>query len=94
MLMTGERISGKAAVELGLALEAAPDAELDAAVARFVERFRDKDPTALRYLKESVRRGLEMPLGDGLVLEQWMSHNYTALSSTAADSVARFAEKS
>jgi enoyl-CoA hydratase/carnithine racemase len=56
MMMTGQRISAKRALELGLLNEVVPRAELDAAVARWTESVLACAPLSLRAIKQVVRQ--------------------------------------
>jgi enoyl-CoA hydratase len=71
LMLTGERIDATEAKALNIVtrLSGSNDAlaEESEALAR---ELAEKSPTALAYLKESVRRGMEMPLKDGLGLER------------------------
>jgi enoyl-CoA hydratase len=69
-ILSGERLSGEQAVAWGLAYRALPAGELEEAVAEFADRLASKNPAALRRAKALVRRGLELPLAEGLALER------------------------
>jgi crotonobetainyl-CoA hydratase len=56
MMMTGQRISAKRALELGLINEVVPRAELDAAVVRWTESVLACAPLSLRAIKQVVRQ--------------------------------------
>jgi crotonobetainyl-CoA hydratase len=56
ILFTGERVGARRALELGLVNEVVPRAELDAAVARWIERILACAPLSLRAIKQVVRR--------------------------------------
>src|SRR6185295_10017379 len=55
MLLTGERIDAARALEWGLINEVVPRAELDAAVARWVERILACAPLSVQAIKQVVR---------------------------------------
>ena len=59
MMMTGDLIDGRRAVEIGLALECAPEAELDAAVARLVARLSGVPRNQLMMTKMVVNQAYE-----------------------------------
>ena len=62
MLVTGQFISARQAVERGLVNQAVPDAELDQAVAGLVDAILSKSPVAVRIGKAMVYRQLGLPL--------------------------------
>ena len=49
------------------------------------------DARALASMKMMARRGMEMPLRDGLWLERWSQHRYRQESSAMDSGVANFA---
>ncbi len=59
MMMTGDLIDGKRAVEIGLALESAPEPDLDAAVERLVGRLRGVPHNQLMMTKMVVNQAYE-----------------------------------
>ncbi|HEY1231390.1 MAG TPA: enoyl-CoA hydratase-related protein [Ramlibacter sp.] len=56
MMMTGQRINARRALELGLVNEVVPRAELDAAVARWTQSVLACAPLSLRAIKQVVRQ--------------------------------------
>jgi crotonobetainyl-CoA hydratase len=56
MLLTGQRISAKRALEIGLINEVMPRAELDAAVARWVGQILACAPLSVQAIKAVVRQ--------------------------------------
>lgn len=62
MLVTGQFISARQAVERGLVNHAVPDAELDQAVQGLVDAILSKSPVAVRTGKAMVYRQLSLPL--------------------------------
>lgn len=58
-LMTGDRISGKEAAEIGLINEAVPLAELDATVTAFARRLADGPPRVLQFTKMAMNAPLK-----------------------------------
>ena len=58
------------ALALGLITEAVPAERLAEEGARWAETIAAKAPIAARFLKEVVRRGLEVPLEQGLLIEE------------------------
>src|SRR5512145_2212150 len=69
LILTGARIPAAEALAIGLVERVVPAADLLAEANALVRTIADKAPVALRYAKESVIKGLELPLADGLRLE-------------------------
>ena len=69
MILTGARIPAAEALRLGLVERVVPVAELMPAAQALARSIADKAPIALRYAKEAAVSGLELPLHDGLRLE-------------------------
>jgi enoyl-CoA hydratase/carnithine racemase len=61
MMLTGQRISAARALELGLVNEVVPRAQLDAAVARWVEKILACAPLSVQAIKQVVRRTSSLP---------------------------------
>lgn len=69
MILTGARVDAAEALRLGLVERVVePVATLPAAL-ELARALAAKAPVALRYAKEAVVKGLELPLADGLRLE-------------------------
>lgn len=80
MVLTGEPIDAKRALEAGLVSETCqPELTVEKAIgiARTIAR---KAPIAVRLTKESVRKASDMSLADGLRFER---HAFTVLAGTA-----------
>jgi len=69
MILTAARISASEALVIGLVERVVPAAEVLAHAQALARTLADKAPVALRYAKEAVVKGLELPLADGLRLE-------------------------
>src|SRR5207237_5468625 len=69
-ILTGDRLSGAEARAWGLAYQAVPAAELDAATRALAGRLASRSPEALARAQRLLVRGLELPLADGLALER------------------------
>jgi enoyl-CoA hydratase len=69
MILTGARIPAVEALRIGLVERVVPAAELMKATRELARSIADRAPIALRYAKEAVVSGLELPLRDGLRLE-------------------------
>lgn len=69
MILTGMRVPAAEALRIGLVERVVPVAELLPAAQALAKSIAEKAPIALRYAKEAVVAGLELPLADGLRLE-------------------------
>jgi len=69
MILTGARISAAEALRIGLVERVVPADRLQTEARELARTLADKAPVALRYAKEAVVKGLELPLADGLRLE-------------------------
>jgi enoyl-CoA hydratase/carnithine racemase len=69
MILTGARLPAAEALRIGLVERVVPPAEVLPAAMQLARTLADKAPVALRYAKEAVVKGLELPLADGLRLE-------------------------
>ncbi|VWC57728.1 enoyl-CoA hydratase/isomerase family protein [Burkholderia lata] len=92
-LVTGRRMTGRDAERMGLASLAVSGDELDAATLQLAAEIARIDADALAAMKQMTRRGLEMPLNDGLAMERWMQYRYRTESPTLAASVHAFAQR-
>jgi len=70
MILSGARIDAREALRIGLVERVVPAAEVLASALALAKTLAAKAPVALRYAKEAVVKGLELPLADGLRLEQ------------------------
>jgi enoyl-CoA hydratase len=69
LILSGARIDAAEALRIGLVEHVVePDRVLPAAL-ELAQKLASKAPLALRYAKEAVVKGLELPLADGLRLE-------------------------
>jgi len=69
MILLGLRIDGRRAAASGLVNEALPRAAVRARAMALAEALAAQGPIALRFAKEAIRRGLDMPLEDALRFE-------------------------
>jgi enoyl-CoA hydratase/carnithine racemase len=69
LILTGARIPADEALRIGLVERVVPDGEALKAAADLARTIAAKAPVALRYAKEALVKGLELPLADGLRLE-------------------------
>jgi enoyl-CoA hydratase/carnithine racemase len=89
LILTGDRLTGAEAARWGLAYQSFPAAQFGAAIARCAGSLAGKDRAAAAEIKRLVYRGLELPLSDGLALEQAAVVDFIAGDAGAAG-VARF----
>jgi len=69
MILTAEPIDAQEALSIGLVSEVVPRAELMARAEAIAGRIAERGPLAVRYAKEAIQRGLEMPLEQALRYE-------------------------
>jgi E-phenylitaconyl-CoA hydratase len=92
IVLMAETISAQEAYRIGLINKVVPQAELMNEVDRWVATLLERGPLALRTAKQAILQGLEMPLDEGLRLEQRL---FKGLLSTedAVEGPRAFAEK-
>lgn len=83
MILSGARIDAREALRIGLVERVVPAAEVLAAARELARTLAAKAPVALRYAKEAIVKGLELPLADGLRLE----HDLATLLRTTEDRI-------
>ena len=69
MILSGEPVDAREALRIGLVSAVAPRDKLAAEAEAIAKRIAERGPIAVRYAKEAVRRGLEMPLEQALRYE-------------------------
>ena len=69
LLLTGRHVAADEALRLGLVQRVVPDEGLMTAARSFAAELAAKPPLAVRYILETVDRGLETTLADGQALE-------------------------
>ena len=69
MLLTGEPVDAQEALRIGLLAAVVPPARLMAEADAIAVRIAERGPLAVRYAKEAVSRGIEMPLEQALRYE-------------------------
>jgi enoyl-CoA hydratase/carnithine racemase len=79
LILTGRRIDALEALRLGLIEEVVPHDQLMATVDSLGQMIISRAPLAVKYAKEAIVRGLELPLEAGLKVE---SELYTLLRTT------------
>ena len=92
MMYSGEPVTARRALEIGLVNACVADAELDDAVGRYVAVLGSRSPSAARTLKCVVYRGMSLPLADGLECERQALDTIFG-SADYAEGLAAFAEK-
>ena len=73
LILTGARIDAAEALRIGLVERVVPAGEALAAATALARDLAARAPLAVRYAKEAVVKGLELPLADGLRLENDLS---------------------
>lgn len=73
MILTAERIDALEALRVGLVNRVVPAEELLPVAMAMAEKISRNAPLAVQAAKEAVYRGLEMPLDQGLRLEQFLA---------------------
>ena len=96
LLLSGDSVDARTALDWGLVNEVVPAAELDAAVTRWTEKLLRAAPLALRATKECVRTGLDLTLAEAIARQD--NDGYPALESMrksrdTLEGIAAFAEK-
>jgi enoyl-CoA hydratase len=79
LILTGKRIDAHEAFRLGLVEEVVPHAQLMSTVEILAQTIISRAPLAVKYAKEAIVRGLELPLEAGLKVEAEL---YTLLRTT------------
>jgi enoyl-CoA hydratase len=69
MVLTGEIIDAQTALEIGLVNQVINELDFTAWIESEAEKIAAKAPLAMRYIKEAVNQGLDLPLAQGLRLE-------------------------
>jgi enoyl-CoA hydratase/carnithine racemase len=92
MLFTGEAINAQEAYRIGLVNKVVPLDDLMKEAVQMAEKICEAGPLAVRIAKESMYRGLNMPLEEGLQLEDDMSRHVMA-TADFEEGIKSFAEK-
>lgn len=67
--LTGELVDAREAQRIGLVNAVVPVPEVEPEAVRFAHLFLKGAPLSLRYIKEAIYKGIELPLEQGLRLE-------------------------
>ncbi|NML16472.1 enoyl-CoA hydratase-related protein [Azohydromonas caseinilytica] len=70
LLLSGEAVSAGEALAMGLASEVLPDAEVEAHALALAAKLAAGPQQALRFIKEAVIEGMNLPLEQGLQFER------------------------
>ena len=70
LLLTGRKVDAAEAEMIGLVSRVVPHRSVGRAVRLVVDTLKSKGPIALRYAKEAVSNGLDLPLDQGIRLEE------------------------
>ena len=81
LLLTAEEIDADEALRIGLVSEVAPAGAAASAARAVACRIASRGPVAIRFAKEAVARGIELPLPQALRLE----HDLSVLLQATAD---------
>ncbi|HET7876080.1 MAG TPA: enoyl-CoA hydratase-related protein [Methylomirabilota bacterium] len=92
MLILGEQISADEARAIGLVNRVVPDERLRDEATALARKLAAKSPVALAKVKESVERGLPLPLGEGL-REEARCYGEAYVSDDAKEGIRAFLEK-
>ncbi|HEY1370892.1 MAG TPA: enoyl-CoA hydratase/isomerase family protein [Candidatus Binatia bacterium] len=92
LCLSGQLVDGREALRIGLVHEAVAREELAAAAERLAETLLKGAPLSLRFIKEAIRKGSELPLDEGLRLEADLSA-LIATTEDAKEGPRAFAEK-
>jgi enoyl-CoA hydratase len=80
--LTGDNVSGSEAMRLGLVNIAVPATEVMKAAEELARRILKGAPMSVAFIKEAIKKGMELPLEEGLRLEADLS----AMLATTEDS--------
>jgi enoyl-CoA hydratase len=69
MILTGRAITADEAGRIGLVNKVVPDGELLPAAMDIARTIAEKSPESIRFAKEALQKGLDLPLHDALNLE-------------------------
>ena len=93
LLTTGRWLSGREAVEWGLALRSAPAEFLEAELETLLTGLRPKSRTGLELMKSLAKSSQDVPLRDGIALEGATFTHLFATSPHPREGITAFKEK-
>jgi len=92
MLYTGNRIDAQEALRLGLVDHVVPMDQLMSKCEEIAQEICKSAPLAVQGIKQAVLRGLDLPLAEGLKLEQDL-YQWLQGTDDAREGAQAFAEK-
>ena len=78
MLLTGRWLTANEALKLKLVNRVVARADLIPEVERLARKIESMNPMVIRYVKQAVRRGLDLPLAEGLALESRLAKSLSS----------------
>jgi enoyl-CoA hydratase len=78
MLITSDWVEAEEALKIGLVNRVVPKKQLLESAKKIAKKVASQDPVAVRYAKQAVLRGLELPLSEGLDLEKRLAKELAA----------------
>lgn len=82
MILTSDWMDAEAAFRAGLVNRVVPKAKLYETTDEIAQKIASFDPAAVRYAKQAVVRGLDMPLQEGLELERRLAFENKLLAKS------------
>jgi enoyl-CoA hydratase/carnithine racemase len=92
MCLTGDTVSGVEAKSLGLVNNAVPSADVLKIAEDLADRVLKGAPMSVMFIKEAIKKGIELPLEEGLRLEADLS-SLIGSTEDAKEGPRAFAEK-
>lgn len=92
MILCAERIDAREALKIGLVSRVVPLKDVMPEAIKTAERICQNAPLAVRAAKEAIYRGLDLPLSEGLRLEQFLAEPVRQ-SEDAKEGPRAFSEK-
>jgi enoyl-CoA hydratase/carnithine racemase len=80
MLLSGRWLTASEALKMKLVNHVVPRPDLLPQAEKLAQKIRSFNPLAVRYVKQAVTRGLDLPLSAGLALEARLSRRLVSLS--------------
>ena len=78
MLLTGRWLTAKEALKLNLINRVVARPDLLPEAEKLAQKIESMNPMIMRYVKQAVRRGLDLPLAEGLALESRLAKSLTS----------------
>jgi len=92
MCLTGDTVSGQEAKSLGLVNHSVPTADVLKIAEELANRVLKGAPISVVFIKEAIKKGIELPLEEGLRLEADLS-SLIGITEDAKEGPRAFAEK-